>query len=266
MKFFISRLARLRLRALLFVNNVYRKVLGTPLSRLIRNRRFLVAAYMLAVLALAGAWWWDSPNRFLGERPPFTPPERETPVVIPPPVDPVVQPAGETPADPPKETVLTPPEQPATAAPPVAPPAAVPAMAAPVTIDTLHRPVAGEIVKQYGFRWSATHQDFRYHFGIGIAATPGSPVVAAYPGRVKTIETNHPEWGTRVVVDHGGGWRTEYANIASVAVRVGQDITARQALGQVGPNSPTRVADEPHLYFALFKGDESQDPAPKLKH
>ncbi|MBT9133627.1 MAG: hypothetical protein DDT38_00350 [Firmicutes bacterium] len=92
-------------------------------------------------------------------------------------------------------------------------------MAVPVTIDALHRPVAGEIVKQYGFRWLATHQDFRYHLGIGLAAMPGSPVVAAYAGRVKSIETNHPEWGTRVVVEHGGGWRTEYANIASVAVR-----------------------------------------------
>jgi murein DD-endopeptidase MepM/ murein hydrolase activator NlpD len=138
-------------------------------------------------------------------------------------------------------------------------------MAVPVNIDTLHRPVAGEIIKQYGFRWSATHQDFRYHLGVGVAASPGSTVVAAYAGRIKSVETNHPEWGTLVVVDHGGGWRTEYASLTALAVRVGQIVTAGQKLGQLGPNPPARSADATQLYFALFKDDESHDPAPRLR-
>jgi murein DD-endopeptidase MepM/ murein hydrolase activator NlpD len=266
MKFILARLARLRLQTVLLLHRLSKRVRGASLSRLVRSRRALIAVYMLAIIALAGAWWWDSPERFLGQRPPFTPPDRTAPPVVNPPlVDPVTQPATDPVAEPPKEVEQKPPEQPAPAAQPTTP--AVPAIAAPVTvnIDTLHRPVAGEIIKQYGFRWSATHQDFRYHLGIGIAASPGSTVVAAYAGRIKSVETNHPEWGTLVVVDHGGGWRTEYASLTAPAVRVGQIVTAGQKLGQLGPNPPARSADATQLYFALFKDDESHDPAPKMR-
>jgi len=265
MKFLLTRLARLRLYTLLFAHRISKRVRGASLARLVRSRRFLIAAYMLAVIALAGAWWWDSPERFLGQRPPFTPPDRTAPpLVTPPTADPATQPLTEDPVvELPQEAEPKPPETPTPAAQPTTP--AVPAMATPVTIDALHRPVAGEIVKQYGFRWSATHQDFRYHLGLGIAAAPGSVVVAAYAGRVKSIETNHPEWGTLVVVEHGGGWRTEYASLTAPAVRVGQAVTAGQKLGQLGANPPARSADPAQLYFALFKDDASHDPAPKLR-
>jgi len=264
MQFFTSKLARLRLQAVLLTHGLLQKVRSPRLSRLIRSRRFLIAAYMVAVIALAGLWWWDSPGRFLGQGQPFTFPERPLPpVTTPPTADPVTQPAVQPPLAEPPPTVAE--DPPVPVEPPTTPALAVPVIAAQVNIDALERPVAGPIIKQYGFRWSATHQDFRYHFGIGIAATQGTPVVGAFAGRIKSITVNDPEWGTLVIVEHGGGWRTEYANIAAVAVRVGQAITAGQKLGQLGPNPPARSADPAQLYFALFKGDESQDPAPKFR-
>lgn len=268
LKAFINRQ---RLRMVVSWHRFTTNLRNTRFTSLVRSRRFLIATYMVVMVALAGVWWWNSPYRLWGQSPqvnlPDAPPLTQTPTTgtsTPPP-------AEQKPTEQPTKPVVEPPkptENPAATEKPAVPDKPVtgqtaeaqPVMLQITAIDKLRKPVEGAIVKDHGFKWSATYQDFRYHDGIGIAAAQGTPVVAAYAGRVKSITTDHAEWGTIVVIEHGSGWRTEYANVAKVSVKAGQTVAEGQQIGQVGPNPPARSAEAPHLYFALFEHDESVDP------
>ena len=209
------------------------------------------------MVGLAGLWWWNSPYRLgnnpinLPEFPPVT--QDPTPQVI---VDdePGVEPVGGT-----QE-----PNVPIVAEPDIEEPA-LPVLSLAAPVDKLKKPVQGAITAPFGFKWSNTYQDFRWHHGVGIASTQGTPVVAAYAGRVLSIVEQDPEWGSKVTIEHGSGWKTVYANVAKVSVKAGQTIAEGQQIGQVGPNPPAMSSNGPELYFALYEGEDSVDPTHMFK-
>jgi len=64
------------------------------------------------------------------------------------------------------------------------------------------------------------------------------------------------EAGNSVVLDHGGGWTTQYSHLkrGSVAVRTGETVTAGQMLGLVGLSGRTEF---PHVELKVrFEGAE----------
>lgn len=70
--------------------------------------------------------------------------------------------------------------------------------------------------------------------------------VAALAGRLA---------GNSVVIDHGGGWETQYGHLksGSVAVRQGDQVSAGQRLGLIGLSG---AAEFPHMHFEVrFAGD-----------
>jgi murein DD-endopeptidase MepM/ murein hydrolase activator NlpD len=70
------------------------------------------------------------------------------------------------------------------------------------------------------------------HWGIDVAAPPGTTVRAAAPGRVTFAGTVA---GRRsVTVDHGGGIRTSVSYLARVDVPVGSVVAAGDPLGKSG--------------------------------
>ena len=107
----------------------------------------------------------------------------------------------------------------------------------------------------------------------------GVAVLAAAPGVVSgmrdgvadrsTREAGAPpvagrECGNGVMLQHAGGWSTQYCHLArgSVTVRPGQTVAAGAALGRVGLSGETEF---PHLHFTVRHGAAVVDPfAPEL--
>ncbi|SMF22123.1 Peptidase family M23 [Tistlia consotensis] len=102
----------------------------------------------------------------------------------------------------------------------------------------------------------------------------GVPVVAAAPGTVRAVRDGEPdmdparrgldrikgrESGNAVLIDHLGGWTTQYSHLkqGSVLVRPGQRVGAGQILGLIGQSG---LAEFPHVEFRLFHGDQRIDP------
>lgn len=100
----------------------------------------------------------------------------------------------------------------------------------------------------------------------------GVAVLAAAPGRVRAVrdgeadgahaggaDVGGKECGNGVVIDHEGGWQTQYCHLkqGSVTVRPGQELAAGAPLGQVGMSG---LADFPHLHLALRRDGEDIDP------
>jgi murein DD-endopeptidase MepM/ murein hydrolase activator NlpD len=145
------------------------------------------------------------------------------------------------------------------------PPAAEPATAA-LTLGRLEYPVEGQIVNSYelSMKWK-TFNDWRPHQALDFAASEGTPIGAAAKGTVQKIISDDMMWGTVITIDHGGGWTTTYSNVAEPAVSVGQQVAAKQIIGNVGPNPPAESLDVSHLHFSLFENGKAVDPRSKLR-
>jgi len=107
-----------------------------------------------------------------------------------------------------------------------------------------------------GFRPSGD----RFHSGIDIPASTGSLVAAAAPGRVAFAARASGGWGRLVSIAHRG-FRTFYAHLSRIHVRVGQRVRAGTPIGRVGASGR---ATGPHLHFELRVRGAAVDPLPAL--
>ncbi len=123
-------------------------------------------------------------------------------------------------------------------------------------------PVDGRITSEFGERIDPISKERKFHQGLDIAAPTGTPVRAAGDGKVvaATPRYNGSEaWGNVVVVDHGHGLVTRYAQLDSYIVRKGDSVKAGDAIGAVGA---TGRATGPHLHFEVLADGAHIDPAP----
>lgn len=98
-----------------------------------------------------------------------------------------------------------------------------------------------------------------------IAAAPGT-VLRARDGVADVSIRDRPpaagagqECGNGLVIDHGGGWETQYCHMArgSLAVRPGDRVAAGQALGRVGLSGNTEF---PHVHLTVRHDGQAIDP------
>jgi hypothetical protein len=108
-------------------------------------------------------------------------------------------------------------------------------------------PVKGEVITPYsnGTDPYAAGQ----HRGIDIAASVGTPVIAAAGGDVRFTGTAGSS-GLTVGIRTGDGYDTSYLHLASLAVRAGAQVSAGDRIGAVGTTG-TRSAAAPHLHFGV---------------
>jgi hypothetical protein len=67
------------------------------------------------------------------------------------------------------------------------------------------------------------------------------------------------ECGNGLVIDHGGGWTTQYCHMAngSLSVKPGETVVAGQPLGLIGLSGRTEF---PHLHVTVRRGNDVVDP------
>ena len=72
-------------------------------------------------------------------------------------------------------------------------------------------------------------------------------------------EVSGRECGNGLVLDHGGGWESQYCHmkLGSVQVTQGQRVAMGEALGQVGQSGQ---AEFPHLHLSLRQNGKPVDP------
>ncbi len=124
------------------------------------------------------------------------------------------------------------------------------------------------------------HRTYDKHDGVDIrlldmaAQRAGVDVLAAAPGRVARLRDGVPdisirapgapsvagrECGNAVVIDHGGGWETQYCHLAKGSVRVkpGDAVGAGQPIARVGLSGETEF---PHLHLSVRHNGQMVDP------
>ena len=108
------------------------------------------------------------------------------------------------------------------------------------------------------FRWPVIggnnyiSQNFHYgHYGVDIAATYGSKVVAAAKGVVTFAGWKSNGGGYQVWISHGSGLFTTYNHMSGVTVSAGQSVSGGKQVGRIGQSGN---ATGPHLHFEVWKG------------
>ena len=124
-------------------------------------------------------------------------------------------------------------------------------------------PVFGSVTFDYSMdqlTYSRTLEEWRVHSGMDIGATIGTPVACVADGTVTDIK-NDPGFGFTVIVDHGNGYKTVYANLAREAmVEVNQIVKAGEVIGAVGDTALFECAEESHLHFEVWQDGKVVDP------
>lgn len=97
----------------------------------------------------------------------------------------------------------------------------------------------------------------RPHNGLDIVAPRGAPIRASANG-VVSHASRLGAYGLVVEVDHGYGYRTRYAHMSSISVRVGQRVERGEMVGRVGN---TGLSVSPHLHYEVIVNGEPVNPS-----
>lgn len=108
----------------------------------------------------------------------------------------------------------------------------------------------------FGWRRDPLTGTPRMHQGLDMAVAYGQDVRAAAAG-VVAFAGVQGDYGTTVVVDHGGGRQTRYAHLSEALVPAGRTVAEGEVLGRSGSSGRSLG---PHLHFELLQDGQAVDP------
>ncbi|MBR5236659.1 MAG: peptidoglycan DD-metalloendopeptidase family protein [Clostridia bacterium] len=168
-----------------------------------------------------------------------------------------VPPATVLPTQTPNETIMPEkieePEQP-TALMASAPQTTPPELIWPIESDIITPFSQDKLIK------SKTMGDWRVHEGVDLKAEGGTEVRAAGDGVIERAYQDS-QMGFTIIIDHGGGYKSVYQNLASVEmVKEGECVTKGRGIAAVGNSASAEMLDAAHLHFAVMAGEAYQNP------
>ncbi len=119
-------------------------------------------------------------------------------------------------------------------------------------------PAVGPISGVFGSQRVLNGEPKRPHFGVDIAAAPGTPVMAPADGVVAIAHPDMYYTGGTVLIDHGHGLTSVYSHLREVSVKEGARLRQGDNIGRIGA---TGRATGPHLDWRINWFDQRLDPA-----
>lgn len=127
--------------------------------------------------------------------------------------------------------------------------------ALPVLSAATGQPVKGVLTSPFGFRQHPITGKSDFHTGVDLAVPKGTPIGAAYPGRV--VEVGESDiYGKTITLFHGG-FATRYCHCDSIVAKEGMNLRQGETVALVGS---TGMATGPHLHFELIIQGKNADP------
>lgn len=113
----------------------------------------------------------------------------------------------------------------------------------------------------YGWRIHPVYGTKKFHYGIDLANSSGTPILATRAGTVTTA-TYSSSAGYYVTVNHGDGFSSQYLHMTHYIVKVGQKVSAGQVIGYMGS---TGTSTGSHLHFSILYKGSHVNPANYIK-
>ncbi|MFN4297786.1 MAG: peptidoglycan DD-metalloendopeptidase family protein [Brevundimonas sp.] len=124
------------------------------------------------------------------------------------------------------------------------------------------RPVrAARTTSGFGVRFDPFNGRPALHQGQDFAAPANTPILATAPG-VVSFAGVRGGYGRTVEIDHGGGFKTRYAHLHTIAVQTGQRISVGNRIGGMGTTGRSTGV---HLHYEVWMDGRPQNPARFLR-
>lgn len=110
--------------------------------------------------------------------------------------------------------------------------------------------------RPFGWLMHPIYKKMRFHKGIDMKCSHGTPIFAAAPGKVIYAGRGRG-YGKLIKIDHQNGYQTYYAHCSRIFVRTGDEVKEHQVIGRVGK---TGLATVSHLHFEIRTNGKPIDP------
>ena len=127
---------------------------------------------------------------------------------------------------------------------------------APVESGGFVMPANGPVTSYFGYRYHPILHFTRFHAGVDIGASWGSPIVAAGDGQVIGAGWAGG-YGREVQIAHGGGLVSLYGHMSEIVAAPGSFVHQGQVIGYVGSSG---LSTGPHLHFEVRQGGQPVNP------
>ena len=117
------------------------------------------------------------------------------------------------------------------------------------------------ISDDYGYRIHPTLGVQQFHNGVDMAAPGGSPILAAYDGKVVAADYNST-MGNYIMIDHGDNLYTIYMHASALYVSKGTEVSKGDKIAAVGT---TGRSTGNHLHFSVRLNGSYVNPWSYLK-
>jgi len=108
----------------------------------------------------------------------------------------------------------------------------------------------------FGMRYHPIYRVRKFHTGIDISRTKGTPVCATGNGVV--VQKGYCSgYGNYIEIEHAGGFRSFYAHLSKTMIGVGDSVEITEQIAYVGS---TGIATGSHLHYEIRKGNRYLNP------
>ena len=121
----------------------------------------------------------------------------------------------------------------------------------PVPFDAVEK-----ISSEFGKRVNPITKQVQLHKGDDIIADEGTPILATDKGKVIKAEFSEG-YGNHIIIQHNIKYKTLYAHLSSLDVKVGDVVKKRQTIGIIGN---TGMSIKTHLHYEIHEFDKPIDP------
>lgn len=117
----------------------------------------------------------------------------------------------------------------------------------PVNMDRVR------LVSRFGYRSDPFTRAYTYHSGIDLSGRRGEHIHATGDGTVCEVGRVFHGYGIEIVVNHGFGYKTRYAHLNRVYVKLGDKVSRGDYIGDLGN---TGRSTGPHLHYeVIYRGN-----------
>lgn len=126
----------------------------------------------------------------------------------------------------------------------------------PLNLQPNIAPVKGKINSLYGMRMHPIFKERRFHAGIDISSSPGTPVIASADGEIIYADSKGG-YGKTIVIQHTPTLMTQYSHLKQIKVKLRQKVKKGYTIGAVGA---TGCTTGPHLHYEVHVSNKPKNP------
>ena len=123
----------------------------------------------------------------------------------------------------------------------------------------LDSPTFGKIINKFGTHRNTRLKTITENIGIDIETGRDTPVYSVLDGVVSII-TYLRSYGNTIIISHGSGYFTVYANVEKILVKENEYILSNTQIGTVGKSENSSISDSYFLHFEIRKDETILNP------